>query len=208
MNRFLSLLSLILALGVSPARSNFDITTGSGTHVFAIDAANQGSSLCAATATECPATVLIDKTGTPAVILPPGAASENNSTPVVVSHTEITADPCSLLKKTTLAFSSTAAEFVIVPPVAITQVYICHITVAMTASVSLSLVGGLAPNCTTGTPLAIAGSTTAANGMDIPPFAPGDGAATIYSTTTSGHGVCILQSGTTKIAGTVSFVQI
>lgn len=52
-------------LFVSPAWANFDVTTGSGTHVFAIDAANQGASLCAATSTECPASVLVDTSGAP-----------------------------------------------------------------------------------------------------------------------------------------------
>ncbi len=39
-------------------------------------------------------------------------------------------------------------------------------------------------------------------------FQAGDGGATVMSTTTAGHGVCILQSGTTKIAGTMEYVQV
>lgn len=64
MNRLLCF-ALAGLLFVSPAWANFDVTTGSGTHIFAIDAANQGSSLCAATSTECPASVLVDTSGTP-----------------------------------------------------------------------------------------------------------------------------------------------
>lgn len=139
-----------------------------------------------------------------------GAASENNSAPVVVSHTEITADLCTLIRKTTVAFSSSSAEFQLVAPVSLNQVYICAITLISTAADAISIVGGLGSTCATGTPLAIVGSTTAASGMDIAAnqgWQAGDGGATAYSTTTSGHGVCVLQSGTTKIAGSISYVQ-
>lgn len=64
MNKLLrGLLSWLLL--ISPAWANFDVTTGSGTHIFAIDGSNQGTSLCAATSTECPSSVLIDTTGAP-----------------------------------------------------------------------------------------------------------------------------------------------
>jgi hypothetical protein len=64
MNRVLCFL-LAGTLCASPAWANFDVTTGSGTHIFAIDAANQGTSLCAATSTECWGMVPVDTTGTP-----------------------------------------------------------------------------------------------------------------------------------------------
>jgi hypothetical protein len=63
MNRLCCFL-FAFTLGCTPAWANFTITQGSGTTIFGIDASNQGSSLCAG-GTECPATVLIDGTGTP-----------------------------------------------------------------------------------------------------------------------------------------------
>src|SRR6185312_17127259 len=60
------LLAIVCALFIAgPAWANFDVTTGSGTHIFAIDAGNQGTSLCAAASTECPASVPVDTTGAP-----------------------------------------------------------------------------------------------------------------------------------------------
>jgi hypothetical protein len=54
------------------------------------------------------------------------------------------------------------------------------------------------------------GSTTAANGMALAAnagWAVGSGSGTIYRTITAGHGVCVLQSGTTLVAGGGTFVQ-
>jgi hypothetical protein len=49
----------------SPAFANFNVTVGSGTTIFAIDGANQGSSGCAAASTECYANVIINAAGLP-----------------------------------------------------------------------------------------------------------------------------------------------
>jgi hypothetical protein len=148
---------------------------------------------------------------------PNGQNSVANSQPVVPPLATYSQDPCYLhgdivgtATKQSVAFSSSAAAFTLVAPVALNQVYICFITLVSTAADSISLVGGLAPNCTTGTPLAMAGSLTAANGMDIAAnqgWVAGSGLGTVYSTATSGHGVCILQSGATKIAGSIVYVQ-
>jgi len=60
------LLAIVCALFIAgPAWANFDVTTGSGTHIFAIDAGNQGTSLCAAASTECPASVPVNTAGSP-----------------------------------------------------------------------------------------------------------------------------------------------
>lgn len=59
-----ALAALTLLWATQPAEANFIVTQGTGTTVVAIDAANQGTSGCAAATTECPASVLIDTTGT------------------------------------------------------------------------------------------------------------------------------------------------
>lgn len=54
-----------LALGGAIfSAANYDVTTGSGTHILAIDGTNQGTSLCAAASTECPAHAIINAAGT------------------------------------------------------------------------------------------------------------------------------------------------
>ena len=64
MNRLIGFTAL-LAVMATPAFANFAITQGSGTTVLAIDASNQGTSLCAASSTECSAAVLINTAGAP-----------------------------------------------------------------------------------------------------------------------------------------------
>lgn len=216
MNKFLSLLFLV-ALGISPALANFDITTGSGTHVFAIDAANQGTSLCAATSTECPSTVLIDKTGTPVTINSNGQTSAANGAPVSLPLTQYSQDPCTLhgdiigtATKSTVAISTAAGTTQLVAPLSLNQVYICSIFIQPSAAATISIIGGLSGACTTGTPAAIVGSTTLANGVALTTsngFAPGNGGATLFSTTTPGHGVCLEQVGTAQLSGYMTYVQ-
>jgi hypothetical protein len=119
-------------------------------------------------------------------------------------------DPCMFVAKTPFAFSSSTGEFQLVAPSGSLHVYICSITLTSTAADSISLVGGTGATCTTGTPAAILGSTTAANGMALAAnagWAVGSGSGTIYRTITAGHGVCVLQSGTTLVAGGGTFVQ-
>lgn len=121
------------------------------------------------------------------------------------------ADPCAQGKGSPFSFSSASGEFQIVAPSGTTQVYICSLILnENTPSVAVSVVGGTGATCTTGTPVALAGSTTAANGMTWPVtggFTFGNGGATALKTTTAGHGVCILQSGTTQISGGGMYVQ-
>jgi hypothetical protein len=119
-------------------------------------------------------------------------------------------DPCMFVAKTPFAFSSSTGEFQLVAPSGSLHVYICSITLTSTAADSISLVGGTGATCTTGTPAAMLGSTTAANGMALAAnagWAVGSGSGTIYRTITAGHGVCVLQSGTTLVAGGGTFVQ-
>jgi hypothetical protein len=59
-----SVAAISLLLG-QDALANFLITQGSGTTVFSVDGANQGTSLCAAATTECMAQVPINSAGTP-----------------------------------------------------------------------------------------------------------------------------------------------
>lgn len=67
MMKYLRILVCGLALQCSalPALANFSMSPSGSTTAFAIDAANQGTSLCAAASTECPASVPINTAGAP-----------------------------------------------------------------------------------------------------------------------------------------------
>lgn len=139
-----------------------------------------------------------------------GQATAANSSPVVLPAAQVTADPCSLNTKVNFTISTTAGTLQLVAPSGSTQVYICSLfTVGATASIQ-NIVGGTGSTCTTGTPVAIAGSTTAANGMSFAAnggFTFGNGGGTILRTTTAGHGVCLIQSATAQISGGGTYVQ-
>lgn len=130
----------------------------------------------------------------------------SSGTPVSVS----TSDPCTSAAKTNVAISTATGTTQLVAPSGSTQVYICSIfTIGATASIQ-NLVGGTGATCTTGTPVAIAGSTTAANGMSFAAnggFTFGNGGGTVMRTTTAGHGVCLIQSATAQISGNITYVQ-
>lgn len=153
-------------------------------------------------------------TCTPVVIIgnanPNGQASLNNGQPVSMAAVQVTADLCTLQRKINVPISTTAAVTQLVAPVSLNQVYICSIFIQPTANDTVSIIGGLGSTCATGTPLAMAGSTTAASGMDVlasQGFAPGNGGGTLMSTTTAGHGVCLTHTGSTKLAGFMTYVQ-
>lgn len=139
-----------------------------------------------------------------------GQAIAANSSPVVLPTAQVTADPCTLGTKTNFTIATSSGTVQLVAPSGSTQVYICSLfTIGATASIQ-NIVGGTGASCTTGTPIAIAGSTTAASGMSFAVnggFTFGNGGGTILRTTTAGHGVCLIQSATAAIAGGGTFVQ-
>lgn len=120
-------------------------------------------------------------------------------------------DLCTQLAKTPFTFSTTSGTVQIVAPSGSTQVYICSLTIfGDTPGVKVNVVGGTGAACATGTPVAAMGSTTAANGMSFAAnggLAFGNGGATVTRTTTAGHGLCVIQSGTTLLAGGGTYVQ-
>jgi hypothetical protein len=151
------------------------------------------------------------------VINPNGQQTPNNSAPVVLPQVQVTTDPCTLgggsagpVFKVTVAFSTAAGTLRLVAPVAVEQVYICAIDVNTTVADSISLIAGTGATCDKGSPVAIVGSTTASAGMSFPAnytWSRGDGAASVYRTTTAGQGVCLLQSGRTALSGAITYVQ-
>lgn len=119
-------------------------------------------------------------------------------------------DPCTQLTKTNLAIATSSGTVQVVAPSGSTQVYVCSFSLIAAATAVVNLVGGTGATCTTGTPVAALGSTTAASGASLAAnggLTFGNGGATALRTTTAGHGLCLIQSGTTALAGNITFVQ-
>jgi len=146
----------------------------------------------------------------------PGTAGTASSNVVTVqgvaSMTPVSTstDPCQSLTKTNVAIATSSGTVQLVAPSGSTQVYICSFSLVAGATAVINLVGGTGASCTTGTPVAAIGSTTAASGMSLAAnggLTLGNGGATIARTTTAGHGICLIQSGTTALAGNVTYIQ-
>lgn len=75
MNRLRAAAFVAALLWVLPASANFAFSPSGGTTMFAIDAANQGTSLCAAANTECAAHVNIGVDGAPIAALNVGTST-------------------------------------------------------------------------------------------------------------------------------------
>lgn len=119
-------------------------------------------------------------------------------------------DPCTLSTKVNIAFATSSGTVQVIAPSGTTQVYVCSFSVIANAAAVVNLVGGTGATCTTGTPVAAIGSTTAASGLSLAAnggLTFGNGGASVTRTTTAGHGLCIIQSGTVAIAGNLTYVQ-
>lgn len=119
-----------------------------------------------------------------------------------------TDDPCYGTLKTTTDFSVTSRT-VVVSAAANRRNYICSMVIVGEAAEIASLVEGTGTTCQTGSD-AMAGSTTAANGMS---FAANGGVsaigggATILAGSKVNADVCIVPSSTNRLSGFVTWVQ-
>lgn len=119
-------------------------------------------------------------------------------------------DPCFAGTKTDVAIATATGTTQLVAPSGSTQVYVCSFSLIAAATAVVNLVGGTGASCTTGTPVAVLGSTTAASGASLAAnggLTFGSGAGTVARTITAGHGLCLIQSGTTALAGNITYVQ-
>lgn len=121
----------------------------------------------------------------------------------------ISDDPCSQKTKLNAAFSTSSGGPVsIVALSGSTVVYICSISAIADTAVKLSFIDGTGGSCASAQH-AIWGSTTAANGMSLAAnggFTQGSGNGSV-GVTTAASALCLLQSGTSLIAGNVTYVQ-
>lgn len=136
------------------------------------------------------------------------------SVPALLTNAYIlngTTDPCaSGVGKTTINISQ-AGTAVIVTGTPAQNIYVCGGLYNVADAESVSLIEGTGSTCSTGTPFALIGSTTAANGMALAAnegISLGTGAATTYyANHTAGDNLCILQSGTGRVAGGITYVS-
>lgn len=148
-----------------------------------------------------------------------GQATMANSSPVTIASNQSAVlvtqsanpDPCSAsTAKTNFALASAAGNVQVVGGVAAKKVYICSISLVAAATAVVNFIEGTGAACTTANEAAVIGSTTAASGMSLAAnggFTLGNGAGTVAVTATAANGICILQSGTTALAGNVTYVQ-
>lgn len=148
--------------------------------------------------------VLSATNGSYANILQGNAVLSQASNPLPVSS-----DPCQGAAKTTAAFSSSSGGPVsIVALSGSTKVYICAIAAITDTAIKLSFIDGTGGSCASAQH-ALIGSTTAANGMSLAAnggFTLGSGNGTV-AVTAAASAFCFLQSGTSLVAGTVTYVQ-
>jgi hypothetical protein len=117
-------------------------------------------------------------------------------------------DPCQTSNKTSTPISQ-ATSTKLFFGTSSKKNYICSIVSAGSDAENVSLIEGTGANCS-GSTAAIIGGTTAANGINFAAnngFALGNGAAFVASGFTNNLDVCLLQSGTGRVAGVMTYVQ-
>lgn len=130
-------------------------------------------------------------------------ATDTSGHPIVVNI-----DPCSSLAKTSVAISQTTSTQLFAGTSAKNN-YICSIMALGADAENMSLVGGTGTVCAT-TTHAYIGGTTAAAGPNFAAnggFVAVAGNATVVRGTTTAENVCLLQSGTGRVAGWITYVQ-
>lgn len=130
--------------------------------------------------------------------------SSGNPLPV----TAATLDPCQSVAKTTVPISqATSTQLLAGTPAK--KTYVCSFAIIGADAENASLVGGTGSVCAT-SPTAIIGGSTAANGLNMAAnggIALGNGMATVAQGSVNADNVCLLQSGSGRVAGVLTYVQ-
>jgi hypothetical protein len=188
-------------------RANFTMSPSGTTPVFSIDAASQGTSLCAANVggfnTQCPAQVPINPAGVPlfvaanpgAVSIPAGCAGATQTNTLTKSINN----------------SGSATNLLLVAGAGAELVHICGINIGPVGSTSINvaLVEGTTTTnpCDTGT-VGMAGGATAATGWQIPAgggLTYGNGMGVVARTATAADNVCLFFSAGVQISGVITY---
>ena len=161
---------------------------------------------------------------------PLGQALAAASAPVVLPAAQITAltppsntgyalsanqtvDPCSLAAKTNVPISTASGTLALVTGVSAKKIYVCSLSLITSGTISVSLAEGSSNTCGTSNQAGVIGvatNGTAANGLPLVAnggLTLGNGAGTVAVTATAANYLCLFQSGTTQMAGNLTYVQ-
>jgi hypothetical protein len=146
--------------------------------------------------------------------LSPGQAAMSASSPVVLANNQTAADPCMFQAKTNVPISTTSGTTALVTGVSAKKIYVCSLAlIANTPAVSVSLSEGSSSTCGTSSQAAVMGVATSGTASLGIPLAVnggltlGNGGGTVAATATAANYLCLFQSGTTLVAGNLTFVQ-
>ena len=115
--------------------------------------------------------------------------------------------------KSNFAISTASGTFALVAGVSAKKIYVCSLSLITTTAVSVSLAEGSSATCGTSAQAAVIGvatNGTAANGMPLAAnggLTLGNGGGTVAQTATAANALCLFQSGTSQIAGNITYVQ-
>lgn len=149
--------------------------------------------------------------GTQRMVIATDQPTMTNPQPANISQiggTAVVADPCQANAKTSVAISQTAGTKLF-SQVSAKKNYICSIMIFGADAENISLVEGTGTVCATSI-AAIIGGTTAANGPNLAAnggLTFGNGAATVAAGANNNFDVCLLQSGSGRVAGVLTYVQ-
>jgi hypothetical protein len=123
------------------------------------------------------------------------------------TYARVVGDPCELNAKVYLPFSqATSAQ--LIPGTSSKKTYLCSVTLVAGDAENVSFVSGTGTVCATSI-AAVIGSTTAANGLNLAAnggFAMGNGASALAAITANAANLCLLQSGTGRVSGVLTYV--
>lgn len=119
-------------------------------------------------------------------------------------------DLCAQFKTTTVPISQTSSTTLIAGTSA-KKTYICSIAIIASAGETINLITGTGSACATTQTAALFGSTTTANGAALAAnggLTLGNGSATVMGGLgNTADNVCLTQVGSSRLAGTVTYVQ-
>jgi len=169
-----------------------------------VDLGSQADAACGTDNGSCSAIALIKRGNQNATTL--------NTSPVVAGTARIgyvSDDPCNSKIKLNAPFSTSSGGPVsLIALSGSTVIYVCSISAITDTAIKLSFIDGTGGSCASAQH-AIWGSTTAASGMSLAAnggFTQGGGNGSV-GVTTAASALCLLQSGTSLIAGNVVYVQ-
>jgi hypothetical protein len=137
---------------------------------------------------------------------------EASMTPVLVTQSA-PADPCFASAKTNVPISTASGTLALVAGVSAKKIYVCSLSLITSGAISVSLAEGSGATCGTSAQAGVIGvatNGTAANGLPLAAnggLTLGNGSGTVAATATAANYLCLFQSGTTQMAGNLTYVQ-